>query len=256
MSSHIRIEPPYKLKTYIFLKDYMTIFGLVILLFGQIFSFSEYSHIDIQSIKLSYSETAKAKGKIINDNAIHYTFSDKYLFAYDYEMHHPELLSMYGTSFSEKALNAGDDIMVEYLEDKPNIHRIEGMSNSFLTDTTYIYVTIMLIGFYFIFSGAKRTLIFLKNIKNGYVTTAKLYERPTTRYIDDTRFIVMKFSFETKNGDTIKVKKELSNAQNLLDDAEELIVYDEKDPSKNYFVDRLPQKLKGYIYAELKSASL
>ncbi len=255
MSSQIKIEPPYKLKTYIFLKDYMTIFGLVILLFGQIFSFSEYSHIDISSITMVFSKTEKTEGKIVDVYSIYYAFFDKYTNAYDYEIHHPELGSSYGTSFGKSDLKKGDNVIVEYVKDKPTIHRIKGLSNSFITDTTYMYLVILLVGFYFIIVGAKRTRAFLRDVKNGYITKAKLYEKPTTRTIDETTYIVMKFLFTTKTGDTIKTKKELSNATNLLDDEEEYILYDENDPSNNYFVDRLPKKLKDYIYSEINQTS-
>ncbi len=255
MSSQIKIEPPYKLKIYIFLKDYMTIFGLVILLFGQIFSLNENSHIDISSITMSFSETEKSDGKIIDVYPIYYAFFDKYINAYDYQMYHPDYGISYGTSFGMSELKKGDPVVVDYVKSSPTIHRIQGMSNSFINDTTYMYLVILLVGIYFLFVGAKRTRAFLKDVKNGYITKAKLYEKPTTRTIDETTYIVMKFLFTTNTGKTIKIKKELSNATKLLDDEEEFILYDENDPSKNYFVDRLPQKLKDYIYSEINRAS-
>ncbi len=256
MSSQIRIKPPYKLKSYIFLKDYMTIFGLVILLFGQIFSLSEYSHIDIASITMSLSKIEKSEGKIVDVYPIYYAFFDKYINAYDYEMYHPDLGISYGTSFAKSTLKKGDNIIVEYVKDHPTIHRIKGMSNSFINDTTCMYMIILMVGFYFIIVGAKRTRAFLRDVKNGYITKAKLYEKPTTMVIDETRYIVMKFLFITKGGDTIKIKKELSNATDLLDDEEEWILYNENNTSNNYFVDKLPKKLKDYIYSEINNASI
>ena len=93
----------------------------------------------------------------------------------------------------------------------------------------------------------------MKIINNGYITKAKLSKKPTSKIIDETRYIVLEFAFTTKNQESTLIHKELTNPNNILDDEEEYILYDEKNPTENYFLDRLPKKLKEYIYQEIRT---
>lgn len=202
---------------------------------------------------IGFSETAEKQGKIVAVNPIYYTLSNHYIYGYDYEIYDSELGQIFGASYGKvDHIKLGDNVTIEYLKNDPSIHRIKGMRNSFFIDITIIYFLTSIIGLLFIAYGVKHTWLFLKIVKNGYVTTARLSEKPTSTLIEETRYFIMKFSFRTKKGESIKITKELSNPKNILDDEEELIVYDENNPSNNFFIDRLPEKLKEYIYNEIK----
>lgn len=153
-------------------------------------------------------------------------------------------------------LRIGDNVNVEFVKNHPSIHRIVGMHNSFINEATIVFWIIWLIGLVLIVLGVRNTNTFIDIVKNGFVTTASLSKRPTSRVVDETRFIVVEFAFLTKEGELFKINKELTNARNILDDKEEYIIYSEKNPNKNYFVDRLPKRLKEYIYSELKKHTI
>lgn len=253
MKNHIKITPPHKLKTYIFLQNYMTMIGLVILLIGQSLSFLDTSRFDVSTLQFFYAEKDELQGKIIAVNPIYYTFSNNHIYGYDYEVYDSELGRSYGTSFANRGdLKVGNKVTVEYLKNNTSTHRIKGMFNSFIIDVTVIYILIILVGLLFVTIGWRNTRRFLMMVKNGYITKAKLSEKPKTRLIEDTRYYEMKFAFQTKEGQGVEIKKLLSNAQNILDDEQEWIIYDENKPSKNYFIDRLPPKLKQYVYDEIR----
>lgn len=254
MDSHIKITPPKKIKTYMFLQNPLTFIGLIILLFGQFFWLAEYSYIDLPSLKIPFTSKTETQGQVVNVESTGLSLLDFYYNAYDYKIDLPTLGSLYGTSFSNSSkLKVGDKVIVEYVKKDPKIHRIKGMKNSFVTDVTIFAWVICLVGLSLIIWGARKTNSFMKIIKTGYITKARLSKRPTTRVIDETRYIVLEFAFTTKNMESIIINKELTNPKNILDDKEEYILYDEKNPNRNYFLDRLPQKLKNYVYNELKT---
>ncbi|MCU4174447.1 hypothetical protein [Carboxylicivirga sp. N1Y90] len=253
MNKYFKITPPYKLVSYIFLQNHMTIFGLVILIIGQLISILDVSRFDKSCLLFPFSESMEIQGKVTAVNTIHYTFSNHYTYGYDYEVNDSNLGYAFGASFDKRTdLKEGDKVTVEYVKSDPSIHRIKGMRNSFVIDTTVIYLLVSLVGFIFLAYGLRNTRKFLKMVKNGYVTTASLSEKPTTNLIEGSRYIVLKFAFMTKGGQSVEFVKQLTNAKNILDDEEELIVYNENDPSQHQFVDRLPTQLKAYIYSEVE----
>ncbi|WP_066628200.1 hypothetical protein [Labilibacter marinus] len=234
----------------------MTIIGLVILLIGQLVSLAMYSQIDFASSRFLFSSKAETPGQILAVVPTgYYLFNADYT-AYDYRIDIPGLGSSYGTSFGTDGnlmIKKGDYIDIEYLKNHPNTHRIKGMRNSFITEGSLIMWGICLVGVYFLIRGFKNTNRFIYHVKNGYITTATLAKAPKTTVIGDTRYFVLEFSFIAQDNKPITIKKEVLNADNLLDDDEEHILYDKNNPSQNYFVDRLPKKLKEYIYQELKN---
>lgn len=254
MSNHIRISPPYKLKTYIFFKNYMTSIGLITFLVSFLFSVGDFAYLDLSALNFSYSKTEQMKGKIIGVASTGVKIGHNSIIAYDFEINHPDIGTYQSTSFSRYAgYKVGDIVDIEYVLKNPEIHRVAGMKNSFVNDLTIILWAFWIIGLTLILLGIRNTREFLKLVENGYVTTATLSKRPTSKVVDHARFFILEFSFLTKEGELVKINKELQNARNILDDKLELIIYSEKNPQKNYFIDRLPKQLKDYIYTQVKA---
>jgi len=219
-----------------------TFTGLMVLfVFGMQVDFSDYKFSDNPSV---------TRGNIKNVIPTNSYINDVQVIKYQYNYTTPD-----GKKFESESYSTGNqftinqDVVVEYIQDEPEISRIEGTRKGafefwiLLIISPFILIGGILLGFRINY-GLKA----IKLIRYGEVAYGKLIDKqPTNTKINNSTVYKLSFQFTATNGTTYTTIAKTHLPYNLEDEPEEMLVYDANNPDKAVLIDSLPKVVKKFF---------
>ena len=151
-------------------------------------------------------------------------------------------LEIEGFSYATgQAIQAGEAIIVEYPEGKPQYSRIKGMRRQIFGAEVLWVVLFPFIGLIFMFFGIKRSKRVLRLLKNGELTKGKLISRVRTNTRINGRLVCkLTFRFKDYLGNEFEHREKTHMPYLLEDQREESLLYLRHRPSYAVMLDSLP----------------
>ena len=208
-----------------------------VFLFGLVFSLGALSTLDIPAMIYLSGDVEIGKGEILEVYETNMSVNEESIYGYDYVFYSP-LGEQYWTSYARGyRYDVGDQVMIEYHPERPDVNRIQGMGN---TLGGFVFMVPLLISLVWIginaFLGMKRIRI----IQNGKLTSAELTgKEPTLTRINNRRVYKMIFSFEV-NAQEYQAIARTHKPEDLEDGHPKTIIYDQDNPEKSLVLEKLP----------------
>jgi hypothetical protein len=132
-------------------------------------------------------------------------------------------------------------VNVEYLSGVPSISRVEGMRRTLFGPWAVFPIIFPLVGLAFLYSGIKYGLKANRLLSQGRIAFGKLASSESTNTrINNRPVIKLTFSFRANDGDEYEVMAKTHQPEDLRDEEQEPLLYDDKDPSYAVLLDDLP----------------
>ena len=154
-----------------------------------------------------------------------------------------------GISYRTGYINTGKQkLTIEYLADKPEIARIEGMRTGIMSPLfLLILIPLVLVGLGCFITGWRRGRQVLAVLERGEFTRGRLLtELPTNTTINKRRVMACTFEYEV-SGSTYTVTAKTRIPELIKDEPEERIVYNPDNPSQAVLFDLLPPKIRAFL---------
>ncbi len=205
-------------------------------------------NIDFEEISYLQGEVQIGKGKITDIYETDYNFSSKPYYGYEYTFDSPVGVLLWTSFASGQNFKVGDEVSIEYSEVRPGINRIQGMTNIVGGTSSFYLLIPLFLSFLWIailiMMNKKKRLF----ITNGKVSRGTLVKRRII-YDEFSEEDVYKltFNFLDENGKKYQVSVNTSNPEELMDERQELLIYELSNPPKAILVDTLPWFVSDYI---------
>ncbi|MEM9340465.1 MAG: DUF3592 domain-containing protein [Bacteroidota bacterium] len=214
------------------------IIAFMVLLFGIVVSYNTLSSFDYLAMIYLNGNVEIGEGEVIDVYETNTSINDVSIYGYDYVFHSP-VGDLNWTSFAiGLKYKVGDTVKIEYNNNRPDVNRIKGMSNTHGGFAFMIpfFVAICWIIYNYII-GLKRIRI----IKNGELAEGKLiYKEPTLIRINNRRVYELTFSFQSNSGKTYKATARTHKPEKFEDEGTKTLIYDRSHPEKSLLLDKLP----------------
>lgn len=222
----------------------ITQLGWGVVVFGQVFFISFAMQADFSDFYLG-KNSPKTKGKIIEINNTNARINKRFIyeFHYEYEVKTKKLKAFsYSTN---KDIQVNDIVNIEYMNNKPEYSRIEGMQQKTFPIYAISLVIITLVGITIVVINLLKQIKNIQLLKTGIITKGKFIKmEPTNVKVDNQSMIRLYFEFIDYLGKTQTVSADVLDLKGLQDEPEETIFYDKNKPSKAVLIDGLPSKIK------------
>lgn len=216
-------------------------FGWIFFGFGLIFVWLFALHADIASPILFSFQTRTTLGIVESINSTNASEDDVQIYEVNYSYFDDLGRQRSGSSYSTGAPGVGARVTVEYLSAVPSISRVEGMRRTLFGPWAVFPVLFPLIGLGFLYSGIKYGLKANRLLTEGRIAFGKLMSTEGTRAsINNQPVLKLTFSFTANDGDEYEAIAKTHQPQDLRDEEQEPLLYDEKDPSYALLLDDLP----------------
>lgn len=210
---------------------------------GLAFSFS----MDFKS--LSFHPDRSTAGKIINQEATNCTENKRKIYRYDFEFSDNGGTPIKGSSYSSDFTDSYNSIEVEYESKNLGNARIIGMR--FAPFSAWIGLILGIfptIGLVFLAFAITKGLKNIYLVTNGVLTKGKVVGKEATNTkINGRTLFRMVFEFKTQNGHTIASKCTTTEPEKVLDEAEEMLLYDPRIPEKAVLLDTINKAAKKFL---------
>jgi len=224
------------------------LFSIVLMVFGIFIFGSPIKDIDFVSMYKLSGKVETKYGIIIDVFETNYSVNEESVFGNEYQFDSP-IGELSWVSYSNGLMySTGDEVIVEYKADEPEINRIQGLSNS-PGGKMFLLFPLLFLGsiIWFlvnIFKGRSK----LNLLKNGVTTTGKLTDKHSTSMtVNDRTVYRMTFQYKDNTGSIHKVTVKTHSTYELEDEKDEKIIFHSDDPSKAVLVDNLPWTVPKYI---------
>lgn len=167
---------------------------------------------------------------------------------YDYLFHSPAG-DVAGTSYSaDYEFETGQSIKVEYSEDRPEIHRIAGMTNTSGGGVYFLFLLPLIIGLVWIVVNMAKGKKRIRIIQQGeFAMGTFINKEGTWTKINRRRVYKMTFRFTALNGEEYDAVTKTHRPENISNKQGECLVYDPNDPEKSLMIGTLPWMVPTYI---------
>lgn len=147
-----------------------------------------------------------------------------------------------GTSYGTSAPRKGQSAAVEYVRGSPEVSRLAGKQTGVFPLFALFPVSISgIVGLCMLIPGVLRGRRNVRLLRDGVPTTGRLVaRRPTSTRINKQRVWELRFSFVTAEGRPCEAVARTHLVARLLDEAEEPLLYDPRDPTRAAMLDALP----------------
>jgi hypothetical protein len=193
-------------------------------------------------------------GIITSMNETQYTVDESPLFEYRYR-YFDQARDQYCGFFLEyaNAYEPGQEIMIEYLKDSPEVSRFTGKDRQNYDQIMFLGgVGSLIIGFLFLYPSCLRTRKERKIIMMGRPAEGKLvYAEPTNLRVNEQPVYKLTYEYATSHEDLQRFSVRSHLIRNLSDDHREILLYDPGNPSRAVAVDTLPGPVARYILNKL-----
>ncbi len=209
---------------------------------GVAFSFS----MDFKS--LSFHPDRSTTGKIIYQEATNCSENKRTIYRYDFEFSNGGTI-VKGSSYSSDFTDSYNSIEVEYESTNPQNARIIGMRSAPFSAWIGLFIGIFpTIGLVFLAFAITKGLKNIYLVTNGILTKGKVVGKEATNTkINGRTLFRMFFEFKTQNGHTITSKCTTTEPENVLDEAEEMLLYDPRTPEKAVLLDTVDNAAKKFL---------
>jgi hypothetical protein len=216
-------------------------FGWIFFGFGLIFVWAFALQADVASPFLFRFQTKSTQGIVERVQESSASENETAIFEVSYTYFDNLGRQQSGTSYSTGAPGVGARVTVEYLTGFPSISRVEGMRRKPFGPFALISILFPLIGLGFLYAGIKYGLKANRLLKQGRIAFGKLISSEATgASINDQPVIKLTFSFTANDGEEYEAIAKTHEPEDLRDEEEEPLLYDEKDPSYAVLLDDLP----------------
>jgi hypothetical protein len=216
-------------------------FGWIFFGFGLIFVWVFALHADVASLFLFRFQTNSTQGIVETVQATNASEDDVQIYEVRYAYFDNLGRQQKGVSFTTGTPGLGTRVNVEYLSGVPSISRVEGMRRTLFGPWAVFPIIFPMVGLAFLYSGVKHGLKANRLLTQGRIAFGKLVSSESTNVrINDRPVIKLTFSFRANDGDEYEVMAKTHQPEDLRDEEEEPLLYDEKDPSYAVLLDELP----------------
>lgn len=234
--------------------------------FGLLFVFTSNIHLSMNSY---YFLTQK---ELIREAAIDellpskesYSFFTQGIHYHRYRFSPDDIHEYNGLSFSstsqkkmaQKLYYHPEKVRVEYIEGRPEINRIKGENNSYMSDMFLIMLVIYTAVSIAANISYQRVRNLLHLLETGEYAAASLTAKPRISTYQQERYYCIPFVFSSREGKNIFIEYETTEPYPVLNDAKEWLVYRPNNPYDFIFIDTLPKKLREAIYQNIIFAGI
>lgn len=216
-------------------------FGWIFFGFGLIFVWIFALQADVASIILFRFETKSTQGIVETVQTTNASEDDVMIYEVSYTYFDSIGRQHSGASYSTGAPGVGARVAVEYLAGAPTISRVEGMRRTIFGPWAAFPVIFPLIGFGFLYAGIKYGLKANRLLTQGRIAFGELTSSESTNArINNRPVIKLTFTFTANDGDEYEATAKTHLPQDLRDEEQEPLLYDEMDPSYAVLLDDLP----------------
>lgn len=225
--------------------------GWITLGVGMIFTWVFAMNADVASILHFRGELETAKGTIIGSRQTSFSQGGSEdergtpIHANDYWFLTADEVEHRGTSYATgQALKSGQNVTIEHPVGRPDISRIKGMRSAPFSGWLALVALPAIIGFWMTITGMRAGSRRAWLLANGRLTWGALKSKePTGAQVNNRPVYKLTFEFQA-NGRTWPAIARTHKVESLLDEAEERVLYDPRDPARATMVDNLPMKVE------------
>jgi hypothetical protein len=160
-----------------------------------------------------------------------------------------------GKEYSTESYSRGmhvsptETVTIQYEPGNPSLSRIQGMRKApFSLFFLLVFTPFPLTGLVLLLIGLRRSLINLRLLRNGILTTGKVVRKEATgSKVNKQTVYKVYFNFTTKDG-LLTESMVRTHRPNLVEDEErEQLVYDTVHPQKAVLIDTLPRSVRKFL---------
>jgi hypothetical protein len=229
--------------------------------FGMIFFWGFTLQSDLGSLLRFRGELETAQGTIMDVRSTNASINERRVHANDYRFRAADGAEHGGTSYSTRVYKAGAKVTIEHPAGRPEISRIVGQRAAIFPAPVGLVGLIPAVGLLLIVLGMRSGMNRNWLLANGRLAPGVLRSREATGATVNKRPVYkLTFDFQAANGRTFQAVARTHLVENLMDEAEELVLYDPRQPGRATLVDGLPMKVqfdeRGVIVGHGRSARL
>ncbi|MDA1104922.1 MAG: DUF3592 domain-containing protein [Gemmatimonadetes bacterium] len=186
--------------------------------------------------------TAMVEGTVTDWRSTNMRINDVEVYETSYSFRLPDGRTASGVSFATGSwAEEGETVTVEYAGDDGSASRIVGMRRSPGGGVILFVFIFPLVGFTLGAGSLAHRLRTLRLMKTGTLTTGTLRSiEPTNSRVNEQPVMRLTFEFEADGGGTFNVVAKTHQPARLQDEAQELLVYDARNPASATVLDELP----------------
>lgn len=234
----------------LFASNTFTSIGIILFSFSLVFSLASRSHIDYQALQFWFYDISETKGEITSRHEADVWFDEGEYHVYYYTFHIETYQPQEGFSFSTIRDRPQGPIIVEYITEKPWIHRLKGYKSSIFNEATLIFLILIAAGcvlFIIGFFNARKKLTF---IQTAMVATATRLKKPDKVLIGRTRYYCFNYFFTAINGKEVKISFKTVHPDNFSNRLLP-VIYSIDDPEHYILVDKLPKRISFIVKEQI-----
>lgn len=135
----------------------------------------------------------------------------------------------------------GEEVCVEYLRDKPQVARIQGMRTGMVSSAGVMVILMPIVGAAFVCFGGISGLRNISLLSNGIQELGTLVHKKRTRAkIGEQTVYRLTFEFKANDDQTYFVRARTHEPKKLEDEKRERLLYDPWGPKRAVMLDALP----------------
>jgi hypothetical protein len=253
MRQPLRRSVPWSLQRGVLFGGFHNQFGWAFLGFGMIFVWVFLPHTDLTSWYHFRQPTATVTGKIQDSWRTGFSSGGGRrhtsrrrgapIYAHSFMFRtKPDAPLRQGISYaSRRQLSPGSDVKIEYVVERENISRIEGMRRAAMPPWVAVLAIFPAVGLAFLIFGVSRGIRQRRLLARGRIAAGKkVAKRGTDVTINGRKVYELTFEFKDDHGATHQTRVKTHRPRALEDDAEETLLYDPVNPSRAVLMDSLP----------------
>ena len=220
----------------------MAIGTLFLVVFGFSVDFDDWKFSDDSPLAQGVVSQVHTTGSSVNEMPV-------YRFVYDYTTATGEKYK--GQSFgTDVYISKGSQVNVQYVEDNPEISRIEGTTKgSFPVWVLFFILIFPVIGYILLYVGIRKNLKFINLLKYGKIGMGTFKNKEATGgKVNNHTIMRYFFDFQADDGQMYIATGDTHHYHRLEDEPQEKLVYNPAYPHENVLIDSLPPIVKKTFY--------
>lgn len=221
---------------------FLSQFGWVFFGFGMIFFWAFGVPDTLANLFKGVSDIKQAEGVVTSWSETNASENDRDVYQINFRFVGEDSLQYSGTSYATGRYHKpGATVIVEYDPAAPENCRIQGMRKSVFGEVILFVMIFPLIGFVFIVFGVRQSLRGIRLLKFGESTRGTFVRKEATNTtVNDQTVYKLFFEFKDDAGRSHEAIAKTHVLEPLLDEAQELLLYDPYYPDKAILFDNLP----------------
>jgi hypothetical protein len=242
-------------KLSVILGGVMVFIGLAFTVIGLAFIIPFALSVNYDGLKIS-KDSPTTSGQLINVSPTNSYVNDIRVYEYSYE-YYVRNEKHTGLSYKPGEYELAN-IRIQYVEDSPEISRIEGMESSTFPMWFFLLIGIFPItGGIMLYAGLKKRLMYLKILQIGKVTFGVFDRMETTgASINSQNVYKMFFNYVAEDQKVYQAFGETHKTHRLKDEQFEPLVFNPANPEEAIMIDGLPNSVRKVLTDEIAQAKI